>query len=1031
MSNDAARKLGARCHMCPLDGCAPVLAAGPTTGGTFAVVTDYPEDRDVENGLPLLDDGGREFTFALDTYNIRRSSLRITHAVACQPLGGRMDSFLAALRARNRGRKALGQPTIPSPIECCADRLLAEIKEYPNVLALGSTSLSALVPGNLKALESRGQQFDGKHGKRVFATLSGKFVKQKRRWRPIFQGDIARAFRFFTGAAEYVRPTFTMATHASQMPLIRQFFADARVQGKLGLTTDVETRASVWQEDQATTDARSAALDAHDDVTWEPFDEADGDGSNREDVFGVDPLGMKPQFDPRLDRLNMIGFRLPDGRTLSIMRRSVEDDRRLVFFDGPGEWEAVWQEIADVIEDPTILLIGHNSDYYDFTVFDSENRRILGRPLVFQRSTDTLLVHHLVEPELPHNLLFVGTTTCDVHNWKAGRHALESDSDWNLADYNAIDLDVTFRAAKALIPRLRKLELVTAYRSDAKMQAIARGMHRNGMPISQRVRRVWDMTLRETEEQWTYNGRVLSHCAACGGTEASHPTAECSAFDPHSHGVYSAIEALNALRSADPDIDPEQATVDPWAFNPKKKGDARALNIRSREQVGRLLFDWLQLPEPEDLSKKDIYTESDERSTSDTVLQAYIVDPNTTHAIRALIHALRMARRARKLWGTYCATIAPWSPLLTAAEAQEIPAPRDAPRDDVALFRPARNVLWEDGWVHPDWQAGRTPVGRYASSKPNGQNWPPFEHLSLGLWDVYPEWQEYEENGAKKKSPPLTIKDTVAAPPGYRFVGIDVDAIHLRIIGSKEIWNVASLQEAFEGKRKWRGRTLGPHEIFAIILFGDLFLGAKGWPEGPNGSWKGEAKTMRQVAKIVRYAGAYKAGVSTIARELVATEDKKTGTLIFAKRYGGRAGRQRVQDLLDTWMNAEPEWEAAWAATLEEWRECGGIRDPILGRIMPCRDENENEIINSKILTIEGSVMHHITQDFVDAVPFEYAGPGTGLINQCHDSLTALVPEQDALRVAGVMNEVMNRKFPQLSVPIKGKAAIGRTWQQV
>jgi hypothetical protein len=406
------------------------------------------------------------------------------------------------------------------------------------------------------------------------------------------------------------------------------------------------------------------------------------------------------------------------------------------------------------------------------------------------------------------------------------------------------------------------------------------------------------------------------------------------------------------------------------------------------------------------------WTQSGERSTGDAVLQAYIADPNVTAEQRAVVHALRMARRARTMWGTYALPLAPW-------DSMEVEIDGDPIR-----FRPPRNVLWEDGKIHPDWNAGRTNIGRYASTKPNGQNWPAYEHATISLWDIMPEWRV-----TGKKAPGLTVKDIIAAPPGYLFVGIDADALHLRIIGSR--WKVPSLLEAFLGGRKHRDRVLGPHELFAGVLFGDEFWNAKGWPDGPDGKWDGPAKAMRDVSKTTRYAGAYKAGVPTIHREIMSTENKKTGELIFAKIYGGRTGRSKVQALYDRWMSTEPEWEAAWRREVEIWQRDGAVVDPGNRRKLRCPDEGENEIINAPILMGETRIMHAVTQDFVDAVPFDYAGEGTGLINQCHDSLTALVPAHDAPRVAEIMNAVMNRKFPEYEIPITGKAAIGHTWQQV
>jgi DNA polymerase I-like protein with 3'-5' exonuclease and polymerase domains len=70
--------------------------------------------------------------------------------------------------------------------------------------------------------------------------------------------------------------------------------------------------------------------------------------------------------------------------------------------------------------------------------------------------------------------------------------------------------------------------------------------------------------------------------------------------------------------------------------------------------------------------------------------------------------------------------------------------------------------------------------------------------------------------------------------------------------------------------------------------------------------------------------------------------------------------------------------------------------------------------------------------ELVDEIPFRKWGPGTGVINQCHDAITLEVPEGEAESVAATLTRCMSRIHPGLpGVEFLGEAAIGRTWKDV
>lgn len=700
----------------------------------------------------------------------------------------------------------------------------------------------------------------------------------------------------------------------------------------------------------------------------------------------------KPLFDPLWDELRCIGFGSQERAMVVGVRSKI--DSTFLWRENQTEFVKILWVIKRWLEDQTRVKVGHNSLYYDWQVIESFFRQV-NAPVTIRSMEDTMLGHRVIDPDMPHGLGFVGSVYTDVHAWKAGDPAVDARlTDKELWTYNGLDDVVTAQVAPRIFATVAEQQVDRAYQSDVGMTEVCRGLHRVGMWVHQGIRAIWDRTLLEDEARWTNEVYRL--------VEQKHP------------GL---VDRFNPRGLADA----EREFLRRERMSEKRRAEEdneKRLNIRSRDQIGRLLYQILDWPIAEHVQAQELYTESGDRSTNDTVLRAYVSDPRLTQDDRRLAHALRMARRARKNWGTYAVKLRPLRP-------GEPP--------------PKGNVMYPDGRFHSDWNAGRTGPGRLASTNPNAQNWSNYDHPTIS--NVALAADDSVQILGKGESPPdgsylirgLAFKHMIAAPPGRLLCGIDADALHLRIIGSR--WNIPSLQEAFLQPRKWRGQKMGPHESFAAMLFGDAFLGSPHgtWPtENPEGKWKGPAKAMRDVSKTVRYAGAYRADVSTIFREVTSVEDKKTGELIFAHYT-----EQKVEDLYETWMTKEPEWQRAWTMEVDLWKNQGFIADPILGRKLWFRDEKETEIINGPILLTEAAIMHAVTQDFCKAVPFEYAGVSTGLINQCHDSLTAEVADRgqgvqhEADRVAGIMNEVMNRSFQGLTIPIMGKAATGRTWQEV
>jgi len=256
------------------------------------------------------------------------------------------------------------------------------------------------------------------------------------------------------------------------------------------------------------------------------------------------------------------------------------------------------------------------------------------------------------------------------------------------------------------------------------------------------------------------------------------------------------------------------------------------------------------------------------------------------------------------------------------------------------------------------------------------------------------------------------------------YVGADLDQAHLRITAS--FWQIPRLLECFEEKKD-------PHNLLAYDVFGNAFKNATGWgPEGfslkrkPTG---GNAKAMRDVMKTFRYASIYWADPMTVWQVLTSTEtdDGKMPYLKFEPR--------EVRHFHNKWLEAEPEWIDAWRNMLALYQHQGYMEEPVLGRRSGnLTDGKKNEVVNFPVLAAESSIMRLAEQEIISAFPFGFAGEGTGMVHQCHDSICVEVPdagEEQLEKWRCLVEECMTVRIPGWSVTLTAEADIGRSLKEV
>lgn len=124
-----AKRLGAKCDICPLRGREPVLGEGPM-GAAMAVVGEAPGREEVKHGRPFIGKSGEALDGYLSQVGMPRSAVFISNAVACFPDGGDFNVYLTIAKkawkeAHGSGKNA---KPFPSPLDCCRPRLFNELR---------------------------------------------------------------------------------------------------------------------------------------------------------------------------------------------------------------------------------------------------------------------------------------------------------------------------------------------------------------------------------------------------------------------------------------------------------------------------------------------------------------------------------------------------------------------------------------------------------------------------------------------------------------------------------------------------------------------------------------------------------------------------------------------------------------------------------------------------------------------------------------------------------------------------------------
>ena len=179
---------------------------------------------------------------------------------------------------------------------------------------------------------------------------------------------------------------------------------------------------------------------------------------------------------PRTDAITMVGLCAAMGKSI------------VVPFRGP------YKRALEKIFKRAKILVGHNA--INFDIPHLQKHGIEFDPEVLNSGVyDTMLMQHLVQPDMPHDLTFVGSIFTSKPTWE-----FEKRRDEEL--YCARDVDVTWQAYKQLVPLLKMEQLMNLYKLvQVPLARICKLMHNTGVKVEpERIERVREQLLKEMAE---------------------------------------------------------------------------------------------------------------------------------------------------------------------------------------------------------------------------------------------------------------------------------------------------------------------------------------------------------------------------------------------------------------------------------------------------------------------------------------------------------------------------------------------------
>ena len=417
----------AKCSECPLgmywqdkDEFCAVSAEGHP-GDKIVFLGDFPGGHEIAEGRPFVGPSGMELQSALDACGLQRDQCQINNVIACRPPMNKLDVFTAKLGRMNVRRRKQDKPPLDNPTICCRPRWMADIEGCTQIICMGATAAAAI----------RG-------GKPSIMKIRGACEEVEMPWGAVKVG--------YT-----VHPSFVLRS-----PKWRPVF-----HGDMARALRFFRGALTWKDPEI--------LMAY-SIT-----------EVREGLCRLIAADKPVAYDVETDAKNPLAAKLRcvaiSNEDLSVVIPVLGIDGRMRFF---LDWEEhqVLEALRLFLTEGPVPIVGHNAGQYDRLVCEEE----LG--VTPKLSADTLLLHLLVDNEMPHNLGFVSSVYTDfIEAWKADHTAITARSDKELHVYCAKDACVTARVTAPLARVVKARDQWHLVEKEHQLQRIGASMQRLGMRV--------------------------------------------------------------------------------------------------------------------------------------------------------------------------------------------------------------------------------------------------------------------------------------------------------------------------------------------------------------------------------------------------------------------------------------------------------------------------------------------------------------------------------------------------------------------
>ena len=598
----------AECAVCPLRD-SPFV--GPETYSTsrFAVVGETPNDKSVSNERPFTGPAGNLFTAALYKSGVNRGDVHWTNAVLCQPPENNMSRLLTQIRRKNRtiqtqnrARKKEGLDPIPL-VKTPHECCAPRLKEELKRF----DKIIACGTMGAQAIVDKSASMGNLRGSPLELVKEGKPINVMVTYHP---GYVHKNMRF-------------MEVMQSDVSKAVDWFNTGRLD---------------WKKPE---------------IMYHPSADQLREFLNQPAPYWT--------YDVETDGIecltaNLRCIAIGTPKAVAVIGTKGIDGVRA--FYSTDELIKVVQVMKDFFEDETKVKCGHNAGYYDALVMKKQ-LGINVKPLI-----DTILIHRLVNSELPHGLGFVATMFTSAPSWKTDREGRKlstgSESDFELHEYCAYDTAITAAILPPMMTIMKSRSQERLVACDHQLQKVCADMHELGMYVDQDHR-------KEIEK------KVLREI----------------------------VERREKIRTIT---------------------ELGGLNPGSTHQLRDLFFGQWQLDPPCD--DKIRFTKNGDPSTSDNVLRAMLTIRSLTPLQRMVITEVRQYRKAMKVIGTYITKLRYSTEEAWGGWDEDDDYLEKEWRDRYGLKK-LGIVDPKTGRMHPGYNAQVTTSGRLSSSKPiNAQNFP-------------------------------------------------------------------------------------------------------------------------------------------------------------------------------------------------------------------------------------------------------------------------------------------------------------------